>query len=359
MNRKTFISLFTWVVGLALLGLIIAYLAGVFRQKVEPSKLTEPETTAPTFQKIETVREENEPLIERAPGTLSALRETLISARIMATINEIAVRAGDAVTPGQTLVRLDSRDLESREQQARQATAAVRARLTEASQNRERIQKLIAASAASKSQLDAAEAAYKTAQAEVSRSELAASEAGTGRAWATIEAPFAGRVVDRYVEPGDTAMPGQPILKIYDPTRMRLETYVRESLSGSLKPGQKLQVQIDALGANVEGLVAEIVPQSEPGSRSVQVKVALPQRDDLYPGMFGRLLIPAGQARRLYVPENALRQVGQLEFVWVVGPDNRADRRFVKLGGETKEGWVEVISGLQAGDRVGIPDEGK
>ncbi|HNY28718.1 MAG TPA: efflux RND transporter periplasmic adaptor subunit [Candidatus Sumerlaeota bacterium] len=356
MNRKTLFSLFTWVVGLALLALIIAYLAGVFRQKVEPGKLTEPAGMAPAFQKIEAVREENEPQIEKAPGTLSALRETAISSRIMATINEIAVRAGDVVTPGQTLVRLDSRDLEAREQQARQATAAVRARLTEAAQERERIQKLIAASAASKSQLDAAEAAWKTAQAEVSRAEQAASEAGTGRAWATLDAPFAGRVVDRYAEPGDTAMPGQPILKLYDPTRMRLETYVRESLTGTLKPGQKLQVQIDALGTSVEGVVEEIVPQSEPGSRSVQVKVALPQRDDLYPGMFGRLLIPAGQARRVYVPETALRRVGQLEFVWVVGTDNRADRRFVKLGGEKKDGWVEVLSGLQSGERVGISE---
>jgi RND family efflux transporter MFP subunit len=354
MNRKILFSLFTWVVGLALLALIIAYLAGVFRDKVEPAHLAEPESPAPAFQKTETVLEEDEPVIEKAPGTLSALRETQVSARIMATINEIAVRAGDSVTLGQTLVRLDSRDLESREQQARQATAAVRARLTEATQERERIQKLVAAQAASRSQMDAAEAAYRAAQAEVSRAELAASEAGTGRAWATIEAPFAGRIVDRYAEPGDTAMPGQPILKLYDPTRLRLETYVRESLSGSLKPGQKLQVQIDALGANVEGTVEEIVPQSEPGSRSVQVKVALPQRDDLYPGMFGRLLIPAGRTNRLYVPETALHRVGQLEFVWVVGSDNRAERRFVKLGSEKRDGWVEAISGLSPGERVGI-----
>ena len=353
-HGKIFFSLMTWVIGIALLVLIVAYLAGVFRTKTQPGKVAEPEAQAPKFQKIEAVRAADEALVEKAPGTLSALRESMISPRIMARINEIEVRAGDKVTPGQTLVRLDARDLAARVGQAGQSAAAARARLSETEKEYQRMQKLVKDGIISQSQFDAAESAYRTAKADLSRAESATSEAGTGQAFATIEAPFAGRVVDRYAEPGDTAMPGQPILKVYDPSQMRLETYVRESLAATLKPGMKLAVQIDALKVNVEGTVQEVVPQSEPGSRSVLVKVALPQRDDLYPGMFGRLLIPAGQAHRLYIPEAAVQQVGQLTFVWVVGQDNQPQRRFIKLGEEKKDGWVEVLSGVSTGDRIGL-----
>jgi RND family efflux transporter MFP subunit len=353
---KMILSLLTWFIGIALLVLIVAYLAGVFRTKVQPGKLPAPaaEAQTPKFQKVESVRAEDEPLVEKAPGTLSALRESMVSPRIMARFNEIAVRAGDTVKSGQTLVRLDARDLAARVGQASQSAAAARARLAEAQKQYLRMQALQKEGAVSRADYDAAESAYTTAKAEVSRAESAANEAGTGQAWATIEAPFAGRIVDRYAEPGDTAMPGQPILKLYDPAQMRLETYVRESLAATLKPGMKLAVQVDALKVNVEGTVQEIVPQSEPGSRSVLVKVALPQRGDLYPGMFGRLLIPAGQARRLYIPEAAVQQAGQLTFVWVVGRDNTPQRRFIKLGEEKKDGWVEVISGVSQGEAIGI-----
>ena len=349
-------SLMTWLIGIALLVLIVAYLAGVFRTKVQPGKLpaSATEAPAPKFQKVEIVRASDEALVEKAPGTLSALRESMISPRIMARINEIAVRAGDPVKLGQTLVRLDARDLAARVGQAGQTAAAARARLAEAQKQYQRMEQLQKDGAVSRADYDTAEAAYTTAKAEVARAESATSEAGTGQAFATIEAPFAGRVVDRYAEPGDTAMPGQPILKVYDPSQMRLETYVRESLAATLKPGIKLAVQIDALGARVDGTVQEVVPQSEPGSRSVLVKVALPQRDDLYPGMFGRLLIPAGQAHRLYIPESAVQQVGQLTFVWVLGQDNQPERRFIKLGEEKKDGWVEVISGVSPGERIGL-----
>ncbi|MCL5269042.1 MAG: hypothetical protein M1457_00445 [bacterium] len=84
------------------------------------------------------------------------------------------------------------------------------------------------------------------------------------------------------------------------------------------------------------------------------VKAALPERPDLYPGMFGRLLIPAGEARRLYIPKNAVHQVGQLTYVWVVAGKGEAARRFVKVGEHERGGLIEILSGLSAGEKVGL-----
>jgi RND family efflux transporter MFP subunit len=349
---RTLWKIMTWVIGLALLAAIVLYLAGVFHAKVEPGVAAPPPSEIPTFTGQATVQRLMQPLVERVPGTLSATRDATVSARIMALIAEIQVRAGDRVERGQTLVRLDSRDLQAREEQASQTVSAARARLTDAEKEFNRFKKLLADGIIPQSQFDTANANYQAAQAEVARAEQALNEARTGKSFATITAPFGGRVIDRYAEPGDTAIPGQALLKLYDPTHLRLEADVPESLAATLKPGTSLHISIESVPEAIEGRIEEIVPMAEPGSRSVLVKVALPSREDLFPGMFGRLLVPAGQTERIYAPAQAVHHVGQLAYVWVKEGKGSPERRFVKLGENTWEGQVEILSGLQEGTIV-------
>lgn len=355
MRGSVITKLLLWVVGIALMALVLAWLAGAFKSKVEPGVVQSPEVAAPKMAAVLPAVEAEEDVALRVPGTVSAIREALIAPRIMATIGEINVSAGDRVERGQVLAKLDSRDLAAREQQARQALNAARARQVEAEKDYSRMKQLMEKNIIPRSQFDSAEAAYRTAQADVARAEQALSEAQTGASYAVIDAPFSGRIVDRYAEPGDTASPGTAILKLYDPARMRLEAYVGESLAGKLRPGAELAVRIDALTTTVQGRVEEIVPQAEPGSRSMLVKVALPERSEIYPGMFGRLLVPTGRAKRIYVPENAVLRVGQLTYVWVMSPDNKPERRFVTLGESQRAGQREILSGLAPGEKVGIP----
>jgi RND family efflux transporter MFP subunit len=350
------------LVSLTLLALLVMWLAGFFTEKVEPESVAPPAAEVPPLT-WEAARGGIEPQFERAPGTIVARREATVSARITAVIAAVNARAADAVQRGQTLIELDSRDLAARERQADQAIAAAQARLGEAEKQYARMQALAADGTIPRSQYDSAQADRDAARAELERAQSAAAESRAGRSYATLTAPFDGRIVDRLAEPGDTAMPGQPLLKMYDPTQLRLEAYVRESLAGSLRPGQTVGVQIDALGDALEGRVEEVVPQAEPGSRSVLVKVALPEDPSLFPGMFGRLVIPSGEAERLYAPAAAVHRVGQLTWVWTLEPatddaaTTRAVRRYVKLGDREKEGWTEILSGLTSGAPVGVPAE--
>ncbi|MDX1653661.1 MAG: HlyD family efflux transporter periplasmic adaptor subunit, partial [Candidatus Competibacteraceae bacterium] len=152
-----------------------------------------------------------------------------------------------------------------------------------------------------------------------------------------------------------TAVPGQPLLRLYDPDQLRLEASVRESLASRLQRGATLTARIDALDLELPATVDEIVPTADPGSRSFLVKAALPFRADLYPGMFGRLLIPLGTVARLYVPQEAVARFGQLEFVQVPTPQGTA-RRYIRTAGPGAEGRLEVLSGLSEGERVILPD---
>src|SRR5690606_18193574 len=153
-------------------------------------------------------------------------------------------------------------------------------------------------------------------------------------------------------EPGDTAVPGRPLLRIYDPELLRVEAPVRESLAVGLRVGQTLAVEVPALGEVVNGTIDEIVPFAEPGARTLLVKVVLPTRDPrLFAGLYARIAVPAGEWRRVLVPADAVARVGQLAFVTVVTEADVLERRFVTLG-PAANGEVEIASGLAPGERV-------
>lgn len=128
-------------------------------------------------------------------------------------------------------------------------------------------------------------------------------------------------------------------------------------------PLEHLLYQIDGVeyvysrslaGASVV-TIEEVVPSAHPGSRSFVVKTRLPADSTFFPGMFGRLLIPYGTVERYYVPERAIVRVGQFEFVNVV-ENSHVVRRYVRTGMRAGDDRVVVLSGLETGERVVIPD---
>jgi RND family efflux transporter MFP subunit len=336
------------VIGLLVL---IAWLAGAFDDKIEPGR------RVPSVRGLDgrpTARVEAKKIqsIEEAVGTFKASSRTLVSARVLAAIEEIAVAAGEQVEEGDVLVRLDGRELQARLDQAHQSLASAVATQREAKQMFDRARPLFESKVLSESEMDRAETQLGVAVANRRQAEDAVREAEVMLSHATVTAPKAGRIVDRLAEPGDVARPGVPLLVLYDASSLRLEAPVSERLAIQMRPGEKLQVRVDAIAADIDATVDEIVPQADAPSRSFLVKVSVPLSENLYEGMFGRLRIPAGTRRRLCVPARAVGRLGQLEFVDVAGADDAVERRFVKTGKAVGEGCVEVLSGLEAAERV-------
>ncbi|MFH0793492.1 MAG: efflux RND transporter periplasmic adaptor subunit, partial [bacterium] len=187
------------------------------------------------------------------------------------------------------------------------------------------------------------------------QAEQAVKEAEVYLTYTEIQAPVAGRVVDKLVDAGDTATPGQTLLNLYDPKALRLEASVPASLATDLKIGQPLSVTIDNPPLKMEGSIEEIVPQADVASRSFLVKVALPHDERLFTGSYGRLSIPSGERVRLCIPEAAVERSGQLEFVTVVKKDGTHEHRFIKTGIHREQGKIEALSGVAADERILIP----
>jgi RND family efflux transporter MFP subunit len=348
---KSTLKILGIVLALVLLGSVMAYLAGFFEKKI-PIDFSEVLPSADTGE-VFTVEVTTEPLVEQASGTIRAKIETVISSLITARILSIAVWSGDEVKPGDVLIELDSRELKARVDQAHQAVVAAEAGLENAEKDFERVQRIYRADtgAISRAELDKKQSALRSAGADLLRLRRQKDETRAALSYSKLKAPIAGRIVTRYADPGDTARQGVPLLRMYDPETLRLEASVRESVASHLVEGQSLIAEVDAVNKQYNVVVDEIVPSADPGSRSFLVKVSLTGGSSLYPGMFGRLLIPIGQIEKIYIPNEAVTNVGQLNFV-TVKTEQRLVRRYVRLGEKVVENQVEVSSGLAPGEKI-------
>ena len=385
----------------AFLAFLILWLSGSFREKVQPG----PPAPRPAPEDVKTwlVEQRTYPLVLEQVGTVETETEAGIASRIMAQVLEVSVQEGDPVTgPGEggaggtVLARLDDRDIRARlETVLSRATAldrgiaaakarlegiraqgeAAAASLRQARSDHERYKDLHENRAATGQQFEQARARFEVAQARVRESvqgeqaarkeieqlearktevEAAASETRVQLSHTVLRAPFSGRIAQKSVEAGSMVAPGQVLFLLEIPRRIELEAVASESVIARIRPEMKLDVRVDALQRTFEGTVRRILPRADPATRTFTVKIALPEDPALAAGLFGRVLVPAGQYEALVVPVSAVREVGQLRLVRVPGEDGHPRRRFVTLG-QRHGTVVEVLSGLAEKERVVVP----
>lgn len=339
----------TVLLAVAVLGVALAFFSGAFHPKVDAVVVPE----ARLGDQVFTVVAISVPVVVPIPGTVRATDETIIGSRLLAAVTRVHVRSGGQAKQGDVLLELDDSGPRAILQQRQQTLASARAALDEAAANRTRAVDLFEGRNLSRADYDRALTNQRIAEAEVLRADQAVAEASTLLGFTRVTAPMSGTVVERYVEPGDTAVPGQPLLKLFNPGGLRVEALLRESLIGHVEAGQVLPTHIDALDLNFESIVEEIVPSADPGSRTFTIKALLPPSAKLYPGMFARLEILVGSQQRMVVPSGSVHRAGQLRFVYVRTEAGDV-RRLVRLGDSTDDGVV-VLSGLEAGQAVVLP----
>jgi multidrug efflux pump subunit AcrA (membrane-fusion protein) len=326
-------------------------------------------------------------------GTVRTKTQMVIASKVQGYVREVRARQGDHVEQGRVLVTVDERELVARADRARASLAEAEMGLDEVRRTLEEAEASLRSAEADRLYADATATRYRQLWQDelISAQDYEAVEARRKSTVATVEqaaariasvrarerqmgyridaaaaelrtaeialgdtriaAPATGVVVDRRVEPGDLAVPGQPLLVLDDPRVYRLEALVGESAVGRVGLGQRVPVVLDAIGRTLEGRVAEIIPAADPASRTVTVKLDLPAAPGLRSGLFGRARFPAGERQALLVPIAALVERGQLTAVYVVDDERVARLRLVTSGARRAD-RVEILSGLEAGERV-------
>jgi membrane fusion protein, multidrug efflux system len=310
-----------------------------------------------------------------AGGVVRARLVAPISARVLAPVAEVRVRAGSRVRQGDALVVLDLREFRAQADRAAASLAvaeqSVRAAESEkqgadagatlAAVSFDRISGLYAKRSATRQELDESTAAIETARARASSAaartaeaqaalvaaRAAASAASITAAYATITAPFDGVVTERFVDPGATASPGGPLLTLEDPSSFRLEVRVDEARATQVVTGQMAEAQLED-GEWRAGRVAE-VSRIDSASHGFVVKVDVPPSTGCRSGAFGRARFTVGSRDAVTAPATSVFRRGQLAFVFAVDRDGLARLRPVSTGAADAN-RVEILSGVQSGD---------
>lgn len=339
-------------VGLSVATIIILmlWILGTFRRGViQAAKQPVPAESAAGLA-TEKIGMQTIPAVTEAVGTVQAEQLAAVTSRVVASVVEMRAAAGQRVAAGDVLVVLDDRDLRHRFEQAQDAVCGAEATMAQAQSDYKRDKPLFDQQVITPYDFEHTQTNLKTAEANLHRLQQAESEAEVNLSYAVIRSPFAGMVVDKLANLGDLAAPGKPLFTIYEQGRLWLEANVPENLLAGIHIGEARTLRIDARDRELRGRVVEIVPSSDPATRTIVVRVHLEDTREIVPGMFGRLLIPSAPEQVLTVPAAAITRAGQLTMVDVVDHDC-VERRAVQLGRAIGKRF-EVLSGLAAGDTL-------
>jgi len=314
---------------------------------------------------VETVKSGAMPETVEVAGTVRARTSALVAARIPGTVSVLMVREGDRVRKGQILARLDAQENAANFAVATAGIEETQRGLDEAGSRKkladstfERYQKLFNEQAVTRHEFDIKQTEKDLAAQGVARAEARLKQAQAGsrvasavESYTRIIAPISGVITSKQVDLGASVFPAQPLMTIEDEGSYQLELAIPESMATSLKSGAAVQVALDALGSPFAARISEIVPATDPLSRTFTAKIAL-TRKGLKSGMFGRGAISLGSTvNGLLLPKQAVMERGALTSIWVLDKDNMARMRLVKTG-KTIGDKVEVLSGLSDGERV-------
>ena len=292
-------------------------------------------------------------------GSLKAVNTALVKARVAAELKALTVREGDAVKAGQVIGQLDTTEFDWRLRQAEQQAASARSQLEIAQRQLANNKALVAQGFISPTALDTSVSNETGAQANLQAALAAVELARKSRGDATLVAPISGLVSQRLAQPGERVPLDARIVEIVDLSRIELEAAIAPQDLGGLRVGAKASLVLDGSSDEVAATVVRINPSATAGARTVSAYLALAPHPALRQGLFARGSIELGQTTALAMPLSAVR-TDQAEPYAIRVKDGRAERRVLSLGATghpagtrlADGAWVEVKSGLQAGDRV-------
>ncbi|MFF7398646.1 efflux RND transporter periplasmic adaptor subunit [Achromobacter sp. NPDC008082] len=299
---------------------------------------TQPTPAAPVRVEVASVKEIPFARGLSAVGSLRSDESVVLRPEVAGRIQSIEFKEGQPVTRGQTLIRLD-------DSVPRAELAQARANLTLAQSHYRRAVELQGKGFVSQQARDESASTLKVQEAAVALAQARLDKM-------TISAPFGGIAGLRSVSVGDYVNQGQDLapLEAIDP--LKVDFRVPEMYLSKVGVGQQLTLRLDALpGQERQGLVYAVSPLVDAGGRSILLRATVANKDSvLRPGMFARVQLLFNQDKALVVPEAALSPSGETQYVYRV-KDGRAERREVTIG-ERREGRVEILTGVAAGDQL-------
>ncbi len=328
-----------------------------------------PPAPAPPEVQVFIARSESLEDITEVPGRVQAVRTSQVRARVDGIVEHRLYNEGSDVKAGQTLFRIDPRELRANVSAVQAALTRARATAANARQDVERYKGLVRDQAISQQEFDAAMARLRTAEADVAQSEAQLESAKLNLSYTTVTAPIAGRAGRAQVTEGalvsasaatllTTIEQLDPIFVNFSQSSAYLLSIRREMAAGTLKVPELGKVAVTLLledgtryGQRGHLDFLDLAIDQATGTAAIRAEFPNPERI-LLPGQFVRARIEVGvRPHGFAIPQRAVQLTPSGANVLVVEADDTVAARTIKLGTQRGDQWV-VLEGLKSGERI-------
>lgn len=335
MKRKYIISILL----LAVIGLI-AYKLTVNKKQIDQNNQPEKKVAVKIPVKFATVKEQLLELSIVKTGNLAPFKESKVITTSSGILQKVRFELGDQVHQGQVLAIMDNRAVQLDLQKAESNLAKLKADL-------QTYTELYEGKAATKEKVNEIRQNYSDALVQVEQIKKQMTDA-------SVKAPTSGTISAKNMEEGVFANAGSEIASIINLSRTKVQVNLTEAEVYQVKVGQSVQITTDVYGKEVfPGKVSFISPQADvTHNYMAEIMIENKQKSPLRSGTFVYAdFSQKSKQNVLVIPREALTESVKNASVYVVGNDNRAVLKQVQPGREMGS-LIEIVSGLNAGDRV-------
>lgn len=315
---------------------------------------------------VRTVATQSAELQTTYPATIRGVQDVEIRPKVSGFITRLCVKEGQTVSKGQLLFVIDNVTFAAAERQASAAVNAAKSQLSTAKLTLENSEKLYKANVIGDYEMQSVRNAYESAKASLAQAQAAHASAKENLNFCYVNSPAAGVVGTLPYKVGALVSPStpQPLTTVSDISTMQVYFSMTEKdmlemskteggmhAAISSYPAVKLQLADASVYAH-EGKVAAVSGVIDATTGSVQVRADFPNPEKLLKsGGSGSVVVPHINSAAVVIPQEAVAQVQDKYFVYVVGKDNKVKYTSVTVDPKNDGQNYIITSGLEAGDR--------
>lgn len=302
------------------------------------------------------------PVVHSFSGKLEADKQSNLSTRIMGQISNIYVKPGQKVRKDQLLIQIRNQDILAKKAQIEASKVEITSAYESAEKDMKRYEALHKSNSASDKEMEDMNTRYKMAKARLDAVEQMEKEVDENMRYASIRAPYSGVITSRFVQEGDLARPGMPLLSIESPAQWKVIARIPEADIAKVNLNDALKVKFKAIGKEFDGQIIEINPSTTNTGNQYEAKILISLPKDckarLYSGMYATVLFEHGVEKLILVPKKSLVHRGQLIGLYAISQSGNALLRWVKTGKIYGDN-IEILSGLNDDEKYVESSESK
>jgi len=302
------------------------------KQEVKPIAVEIQEVQATTFRQT-----------FEFPGVAQPIDERRVSAESSGRILASPFSEGDAVEKGDLVLRVDAKSTGAQ-------INLLKAQVNSARREYNRIKMLAAEGLATPQQLD-------QAASQLEQANLGLKQARVGQSMSVVRSPFTGKVARKYLDKGEFAAPGQPVVDLIDDSIIKMEVTVPESAIAFVKIGDEVEVNFTAVDRSFTGKVVRRGVMVTQPTQTFPIEINIPNEDrQIIPGMRASVIVPKLTLKdAVVVSRDALLEGVTRREAMVMkeanGDVGKASLRIVEIG-EARGNDVVITKGISPGDQL-------